>query len=266
MKNKARKALYIVAIAAAAGAAIGFTAPLIQGEETVKLAELPKAVRHTIDQHAKGGKIEQIERETEDGIVVYSVEVEGKGGDFEFEVGEDGTFMGMDTEDEGDGESDNYEQVFEIPFSEAPRAVQDAFNTKTNHEKPTRVERIVDESITKYEIEHNHLGATASITLTDLGEIIEIETPVRSNQIPGAVLKEIMKDYPGAKIQDAEHVQLFYYEMDVLVDGKIIEVAAFATGDLEDYLLGDQSDENGHADHDGDDHDDHEDSDEEDDD
>ncbi len=75
-----------------------------------------------------------------------------------------------------------------------------------------------------------------------------------------------MKDYPGATIQAAEHVQLFYYEMDVLVDGKIVEVAVFATGDIEDNLLGDQSDEDGHTDHDGDDHDDHEDSDEEDDD
>ncbi|MBK7403885.1 MAG: hypothetical protein IPJ41_04425 [Phycisphaerales bacterium] len=40
---------------------------------------------------------------------------------------------------------------------------------------------------------------------------------------------------------------MFYYEMDVEVNGKTIEVAAFATGDIEDRLVGDEESDGEHA-------------------
>lgn len=281
MKNKSMNTrklfaggLVAVTIVALSGAAIGMGGMARGGDdEVVSLRDVPAAVRQTIEQHAKGGTIEKIERSTEDGKTVYEVEVDGHRGDFEFVVGQDGSFLGMDHEgehadenndgdhedadhenDDGEEGADQPEQVFEITFADVPRAVRDTFEDRTDGAKPTKVERIVDEDVTKYEIEYARHGDTASLTMSDKGEVLEMETPVAIKHLPAAVRTEILKDYPGATIEAAEAVQLFYYEMDVVVDGKTIEVVAQATGDIEDWFSSDN--ENGEEDHADGDHED----------
>ncbi len=143
------------------------------------------------------------------------------------------------------GEDD--EQTTTISFTDAPRAVREAFTGVAKDARASKVERIVDEAVTKYEIEFLQEAGTASATFSDAGEILEIERPVREGDLPAAILREIQKDHPGATIQAADAVQLFYYELEVMVDGKTIEVAALATGDIEDHLLGDTE-----SDHEGD--------------
>jgi uncharacterized membrane protein YkoI len=253
--------LVTITLVALSGAAIGMGGYKPgDDDEVVSLRDVPAAVRQTIKQHAKGGTIEKIERSTEDGKTVYEVEVEGHRGDFEFAVGRDGSFLGMDHEDadhendDGDEEVDQPEQVFEITFADAPRSVRDTFEDRTDGAKPTKVERIVDEDVTKYEVEYARHGDTASMTMSDKGEVLEMETPVAIDRLPAAVRAEIMKDYPGATIEAAEAVQLFYYEMDVVVDGKTVEVVALATGDIEDWFSNDS--ENGEEDHADGDHED----------
>ena len=136
----------------------------------------------------------------------------------------------------GNGQADQPEKAFTIAFSDAPRSVRDTFKKLTNGAKPTKVERIVDEDVTKYEIEYDRHGDTASATMSDKGAVLEMEAPTAIKHLPAAVRTEVLKDYPGATIKVAEAVQLFYYEMDVVVDGKTIEVVAQATGDIEDWF------------------------------
>ena len=69
-------------------------------DESVELADVPVAVRRTIEANLRGGTIDELERSTDGGRVTYDVEVESASGDFEFEVAEDGTFLGIDSEDE----------------------------------------------------------------------------------------------------------------------------------------------------------------------
>jgi len=248
--------LTIVGAGAVAVGAIANTGNVNNGKH-VKLSQVPEAVRQTILEHVNRSDIEKIERSLEDGAVVYEIEVEGRSGDYEFIVTADGKYLGIDQANEGDHEdmergeghgsramSDNEddadasEQVTVISIDGAPRAVRKAFEKRSNDAISTRVERIVDEGVTKYEIEYASDAGTASMTFTDRGEVIEVETPVRLKELPKAIRAEIMKDYPGATIKSAEAVQMFYYEMDVIVDGKIIEIAAYATGDIEDHLAG----------------------------
>ncbi len=169
-------------------------------------------------------------------------------------------------------EGDAGEQVQKIEYKHAPKSVRRTFDQATNSASPTKVEKIVVEDVTKYEIEYDMNGMTASVTLSDRGEVLETETPIHTKDLPDRVVREIMKDYPGAKIKAAEAVQLSFYEMDVEINGKTVEVAAFATGDIEDRLLGngenssneaqDNDEERGeHADND-EDHDEHADNDE----
>jgi hypothetical protein len=264
MNTRTRRITYTVAFACLAGSAIGFTAAL-SDETPVRIGDLPPAVRATIKAHAKGGTIEGIERTTLDGRTVYEVDVEMAGGDVEFLVGADGAFLGdpgqVDDEAgaaDGDGEhadADGDEVVeTEIPFAEAPQVVRDAFAGLFKNAKATRTEHIVDEAVTKYEIEFAQDGGTASATFSDRGEIMEIEHPANMKTFPEAIRREIEKDHPGAVIKSADAVQLFYYELTVVVDGKTIEVIAFASGDIEDHVAGGESGDEGdeHADADAD--------------
>lgn len=77
-------------------------------DEVVALAEVPAAVRATIEQHVGTGQIKQIERSFDHGRETYDVEIAmANGEEAEFEVAPDGTFLGMDTEDEDEDNDDD---------------------------------------------------------------------------------------------------------------------------------------------------------------
>ena len=75
-------------------------------EEEVTLDEVPAAVKDTILANAQGGTIEEIERETEDGQVVYEAEVEINGKEYEIEVAADGTLLEIEEDDDDDDDDD----------------------------------------------------------------------------------------------------------------------------------------------------------------
>ena len=70
-------------------------------EKKVALAQLPRAVRATLLRASKGGEIEEITKETEEGKVVYSAEVELK---VEIEIAANGKLIKKAVEDEEDEE------------------------------------------------------------------------------------------------------------------------------------------------------------------
>ena len=76
-------------------------------EEKVNLKDCPEAVQKTIKDHASGGKILEIEKETQkDGTVVYEAEIKkADGKTIEIEVAADGKLL--DTEEEDDDEDDD---------------------------------------------------------------------------------------------------------------------------------------------------------------
>lgn len=74
----------------------------------VTLEQLPPAVRKTIEKEAGGNKIEEIEKETENGKTVYEAEVTIDGKEWEIEVAEDGKLISKaeDKEDDDDAADD----------------------------------------------------------------------------------------------------------------------------------------------------------------
>ena len=78
---------------------------------------------------------------------------------------------------------------------------------------------------------------------------MESETAIKLSALPDAVLKELKKDYPDAAIVETEAVQLNYYEVEIVKNGKKRDVIVLATGDIEDQVFGGGNDED-------DDHDD----------
>ena len=72
--------------------------PAVAGadDERVTLDQVPAAVRATIERESAGGKVEEIEREADDGKTVYEVEIEKDDKEIEIHVAEDGKILKRD--------------------------------------------------------------------------------------------------------------------------------------------------------------------------
>jgi uncharacterized membrane protein YkoI len=68
------------------------------------LDQLPAAVRKTMEEQAAGNKLEEIEKEVEEGKTVYEAEVKIDGKDYEISVAEDGKLISKKAEEEDDAE------------------------------------------------------------------------------------------------------------------------------------------------------------------
>jgi uncharacterized membrane protein YkoI len=69
----------------------------VSGGEAVSSSELPDAVRVTVERETKGFEIDEIERDEDDGKIVYEVEVDGDN-DMKIKVAEDGTLLEREEE------------------------------------------------------------------------------------------------------------------------------------------------------------------------
>lgn len=73
-------------------ASTAFALPAVA--EDVTLEQVPAKVKEAIQKEVKDGKISEIERDKDDGIVVYEVEYRtAKGEKFEMKLGEDGKVL-----------------------------------------------------------------------------------------------------------------------------------------------------------------------------
>jgi hypothetical protein len=78
----------LVVLAAAARAA----------EEKIPPDKLPKEVRAAVDGKFPGAELTSIEKETENGQVVYDIELKHKGRKYEMDIKEDGTILEIEKE------------------------------------------------------------------------------------------------------------------------------------------------------------------------
>lgn len=65
-----------------------------QADEKVALDQVPAVVKVTIQKHVQDGKLEEIERDKENGVTTYEVEYRAKGGTrYELRIAEDGKLL-----------------------------------------------------------------------------------------------------------------------------------------------------------------------------
>jgi len=76
-------------------------------DKGVSINDVPRAVRTTILEHAKGGKINEVERENENGKVIYEAEVIIDGKEVDLKVAPNGKLLGKEVEDEEDEGDEN---------------------------------------------------------------------------------------------------------------------------------------------------------------
>jgi uncharacterized membrane protein YkoI len=64
-----------------------------QASQDVTLEQLPPAVKATVERETQGGQITEIEREDEQGRVIYEVEFTSGGKEYELDIAEDGKLL-----------------------------------------------------------------------------------------------------------------------------------------------------------------------------
>jgi len=102
--RKLHWAVGALAIAAVCITIVGIS--VVVADEEVSIEKMPAAVRATIEKHAGQGEIVEIERETEDGQVVYEAEVIVNGEEVEFQVSATGEYLGVEADDDDDDDDD----------------------------------------------------------------------------------------------------------------------------------------------------------------
>ena len=98
----------LVVALSAPGVAFGHEEEKDHAHESVKLEDLPPAVQATFTREAKGGKIEELRKETrKNGKVIYEGEIVKNGKGWELEVNAEGKVVerGKPHSEEGEHES-----------------------------------------------------------------------------------------------------------------------------------------------------------------
>jgi hypothetical protein len=81
---------------------IGINATLVFGGDDVSLSEVPQAVRTTIKRELKGFEIDDLERDKDDGEIVYEVDAENDDRQIKLKVGQDGSLLEKEEEIDSD--------------------------------------------------------------------------------------------------------------------------------------------------------------------
>lgn len=125
----------------------------------VSLEDLPDAPRATVQKLTAGGQIERIDREVEDGRVVYDVEATVGGKHVEFLVAEsDGAVLGTETS---------------IDFSQLPAAVRAAAAQYFDDTASLTASKVEEHGQITYEITGTRNGKSAEATFDPTGKLLE---------------------------------------------------------------------------------------------
>jgi uncharacterized membrane protein YkoI len=129
--------------------------------EAVTIDEVPQAVKDTLLKEADGGTVEEIEKETEDGAVVYDADVVVNDEKFELKIDENGKLLSkeadededQDADEEGDddGDDDGDEEESEaVTIDEVPQAVKDTLLKEADGGTVEEIEKETEDGKTVY--------------------------------------------------------------------------------------------------------------------
>ncbi len=224
----------------------------------ITLKQLPKAVRKAIKLATKNAEIEKIVLEVEDGMVQYEVEVEVKGGTVEMCFNADGQLVGievleseeqeeseeMKSEEEEGKESEGKEETSEeIELKDVPEAARKAIQKAAGDAKEIECAAITEAEFTVFEGAWMVGDLKMEITVSKAGDVLSQESSLKLDQLPDA-LHPMATKFAGKDELKLERKTVVLYELEVLRDGKTIEILVDATGrEIEIMVVGEDEDE-----------------------
>jgi uncharacterized membrane protein YkoI len=148
-----------------------------------RLAQLPKAVQDTIRAQLGQGKLGSITRTSEDGEIIYDVEMTREGKVRGFAVNAEGDLLAM-----------------EVFLSETPAAVQKVIQQQQGPGKLEGIDRTTDHGRIHYEASIVRDGKPRDFTVSHEGELIELQMYLE--ELPGPIRKAIEREAAGGKLGD----------------------------------------------------------------
>ncbi len=113
-----------------------------------------------------------------------------------------------------------------------PEAVRATFEAQRPGEIPSEIEQETQDGREVYEAEYRGRAGNADITVAGDGALVMVKTKLKAKDLPEAVTHALDATYPGAKVTEAESVSLGYYELDLRVAGKKVEVVVQPDGKI----------------------------------
>ena len=138
----------------------------------LKLSDCPTAVQKTLKQEANGAKIDEVEKEIEDGETTYEADVTIDEKEYEITVAADGTLLEKalaDSDDEDDGDEDD---EVEIKLSDCPAVVQKTLKREAHGAEIDAVDKSVKDGKAFYEVDVKIDGKNYEIRVSEEGTLI----------------------------------------------------------------------------------------------
>lgn len=197
------------------------------GKESLRIADLPPAVQATIEKYAANTEIKEIEPEKEKGKLIYEVEIVKEGEIKEFKVSAEGEFLGYEEEGE-----EHEEEEEKVSLTDLPPAVKQTVEKYFGDVKEMEIKKETEHGFVIYEIEAEKDGVEQSIEVTPSGVIVESEKEVALTSLPKEIITAVRSKYPSAEVKKASSVQKWFYEVEISLNGKRIEVSVTPTGKI----------------------------------
>lgn len=234
-------------------------------EQKISFDQLPEQVQKAVKLATKGGKIEKVERETENGKTLYEIAVEVKGGEIEMLYNDQGILVGIEVEeadedeeheksakhdddDDEDEKDDKEEVVAKVKFEDIPSAARDAIKAKAEGTAITEVEAITEDDVTVYEAAWMDKDVKQEVTVTKSGEVLSFEASLNADQLPKG-LQDLAKKFGSGHKLKAERKTIVVYELEFEDDGKEVELYADAAGRVVEIDIVDRDDADDHEEH-----------------
>ena len=157
------------------------TAPVFGGKD-VSLSEVPQAVRATIERELKGVEIDDLERDKDDGKIVFEVEAKDDGRDIDLKIAEDGTLL---------------QKEEELDTKDLPAAILNAVKKMfgdVDFEDVEKEYRLGRGTIYKIEAEKDKLRI--DLEMKEDGTVIKKRVRDNDDDIPGSLRKVRRKFMP----------------------------------------------------------------------
>ncbi|MEO0115877.1 MAG: hypothetical protein ABIK93_10475 [candidate division WOR-3 bacterium] len=163
MLNRTNRIILIlisIPIAFWLGCAQKKTEKIKKGPHPLKLSDLPKPVRVTVEKLTMGGVIKKIDKEIEEGRLIFDIEARVNNKDVEYDIAENGTII-------------TWEES--IPLDSLPEAVRMAVENYFVTTQGLKAHREIEKNVTFYEVEGKKDGQKVTLKLSEAGQILETE-------------------------------------------------------------------------------------------
>ncbi|HON67823.1 MAG TPA: hypothetical protein PLS23_15130 [Phycisphaerae bacterium] len=192
-------------------------------EEKITIDQVPPAAREALIKAAGGATILKVERENENGVVVYEAKWTTDGVKHEAKV----TAEGQPVEEE-----EEEDEV--ITMEQVPAQAREALMKLAGAAKITKVEKENEDGTVAYEAEWLVDGKEHSAAVTAEGALVGSEETVDAKDVPLAVRQAAEKRFPNVAKLIFEKETKVEYEVTAVIDGKEHEIELTPGGRVAD--------------------------------